>query len=274
MNKHTDMQKDKIFSLPTELPFILPIDKITQECIDIRTFHFRYRLDFLPGQFVMVWIPRLDEKPFTISYHTQDSFGISVQEKGEFTKALFKMKKGDKLGFRGPYGNSFNIIKGESVIIGGGCGTAPIAPLIDAIKSDPNIPDPYVIIGARSKENLIFTERYPDSILVTDDGSKGKKAYTTDALKEYLIDKIPDMVYTCGPEIMMKKVVDICNDKDIPCQASLERYMKCGFGVCGQCVCSKKRVCVEGPVFTKEDLVRMDDFGNFTRLNTGEKISL
>ncbi|MCF7861355.1 dihydroorotate dehydrogenase electron transfer subunit [Candidatus Woesearchaeota archaeon] len=271
-----DVPSEKQFSLPSELPNVLPIQSIEQECSDIKTFYFRYKMNFKPGQFVMVWIPRLDEKPFTISYHNEDSFGISVQEKGRFTKALFAMKPGDKVGFRGPYGNSFKLFdsvsdSAKTIVIGGGCGAAPIAPLIDALSVNKKSA-PKVIIGARSKANLIYAKRFPDSTFVTDDGSFGKKAFTTDALNELLQSGFkPDMVYTCGPEIMMKKVVDICIENDIPCQASLERYMKCGFGVCGQCVCGKKRVCIDGPVFEKEELVKISDFGKFTRQKTGEK---
>jgi dihydroorotate dehydrogenase electron transfer subunit len=73
---------------------------------------------------------------------------------------------------------------------------------------------------------------------------------------------------------MIKKVVDICDKHGIECQASLERYMKCGYGVCGQCTCGNNLVCKDGPVFTSKQIKNMPDFGNSARLKSGKKVSL
>ncbi len=257
------------YSMSSELPVVLPITKIVDECHDIRTFFFKHSIDFKPGQFVMVWIPEVDEKPFTISYYNKDSFGISVQMKGKFTKRLYEMKLGDKVGIRGPYGNGFDVSIGKKkCVVGGGCGTAPIAPLLDILDN------PIVIIGARSKANIIFQKRYPDAIFMTDDGSFGRKGFTTEALVDIIEKDKPDIVYMCGPEVMMAKVFEICEQHKITVQASLERYMKCGFGVCGQCVCGGNLVCKDGPVSNSEQLRSMDDFGKFARTKTGQKVTL
>jgi dihydroorotate dehydrogenase electron transfer subunit len=82
-------------------------------------------------------------------------------------------------------------------------------------------------------------------------------------------------VYTCGPEPMMKSLFDFCIGKQIAIQASLERYMKCAMGICGSCcIGDGLRVCVEGPVFTDEQLRDIDDFGLFTRTSSGKKMFL
>ena len=111
--------------------------------------------------------------------------------------------------------------------------------------------------------------------LCTDDGSFGKKGFATDALREVL-SAHPEIrvVYTCGPELMMKKVVDLCNERKIDCEASVERYMKCGFGICGNCLINDRIICTEGPVFSGLRLAEMSEFGQSARLKTGRKVPL
>ena len=113
-------------------------------------------------------------------------------------------------------------------------------------------------------------------IITTDDGTCGRKCFTTTILEELLKNKKNKIkiVYTCGPEIMMKKVLDICNKYKIECEASLERVMKCGFGVCGSCMINDVTVCKDGPVFNSKQLNKMSEFGNFARLKSGKKVTL
>lgn len=248
----------------SELPTMVKIKKIFQENPYVKTFFLDKKIQSKPGQFVMVWIPGLDEKPFSLSY-VGDKTAITVEEKGKFTKTLFRMKEGDYVGLRGPYGNGFQM-KGDACVVAGGCGLAPISVLIDELK------DPFVIIGARTKDRLIFKKRFPNAKITTDDGSFGEKGFTTNALEDALKNKKFGVVYTCGPEIMMRKVFDICESHGIPCQASLERFMKCGFGVCGQCEINGLRVCKDGPVLSSEQLRGMKDFGEEARLKSGKKV--
>jgi len=145
---------------------------------------------------------------------------------------------------------------------------ASISTLIDKLKN------PIIINGARSKKHLIYLKRYKNMLTTTDDGSYGKKGFTTQVLEEELKKKKFNMVYTCGPEIMMKKVIDICNKHKIPCEASVERFMACGFGICGKCMVNDKIVCKDGPIFTSKQLKNMDEFGKSARLKSGKKVSL
>ena len=111
-------------------------------------------------------------------------------------------------------------------------------------------------------------------IVATDDGSCGRKCFTTEVLEEVLSDKKIKIVQTCGPEIMMKKVLDICNKHKVECEASLERFMGCGFGVCGKCMVNDRIVCMDGPVFNSKQLNNMSEFGSFARLKSGRKVTL
>lgn len=253
----------------TDIPKMLKIAKVIQEAKGQKSFFFNHSIDCKPGQFIMVWIPGIDEKPMAVSYWSKKEFAFTSQAIGGFTNALDKMKKGDKLGIRGPYGNSFSI-KQNSFVVAGGVGIASVSTLIDKLKN------PLIIYGARSKEHLIYLKRFKNKnmIAATDDGSFGRKGFTTDVLKEVLRSKNINIVYTCGPEIMMKKVLEICNKHKVPCEASLERIMKCGFGMCGACMVNDKLVCIDGPIFNSKQLSEMSEFGNFARLKSGKKVTI
>jgi dihydroorotate dehydrogenase electron transfer subunit len=249
-----------------ELPEMVKITKVVYENPYVRTFFINNKIVAQPGQFVMVWLPGLDEKPFSLSY-AGNKTAITVEEKGKFTNALFKMKTGDKIGIRGPYGNGFTL-KADACVVAGGCGVAPLSTLIERLKN------PLVIQGARSRDRIIFKGRFKGANITTDDGTEGKKGFVTDVLEAQLMKNKFSTVYTCGPEAMMKRVFEICERHGIECEASLERFMKCGFGVCGQCEASGLRVCKDGPVFQSEKLRTIKDFGSFARLKSGEKVAI
>jgi len=255
----------------TELPKLLKISDVVKEGIAQTSFFFKEPIDAKPGQFLMIWLPDLDEKPMAISYHKKGEFAFTSQAIGKFTKALEKLKKGDMLGIRGPYGNAFSLKK-NACVVGGGVGMSSVSTLIDTLK------DPLIINGARNKQNMIYLNRYENKNMVctTDDGSFGKKGFTTIALEEQLNNKKNKIkiVYTCGPEIMMKKIFDLCERYKVECEASLERMMKCGFGICGACMCDDKIVCVDGPIFNSVQLKNMKEFGNFARSKSGKKVTL
>ena len=254
----------------TEIPHLMEISKVVSEGKGQKSFFFKENTDCKPGQFVMVWLPGVDEKPMAVSYWKKDEFAFTSQAVGKFTDALDKLRKGDKLGIRGPYGNSFSI-KNNACVVAGGVGMSSVSTLIDALKN------PLIIYGARSKEHLIYLNRYKNfkTVIMTDDGSYGKKGFATEALGKILAkNKKINAVYTCGPEIMMKKVFDLCQKYNVECEASLERMIKCGYGVCGACMCSDKIICIDGPIFNSSKLKKMPDFGNFARLKTGRKVPL
>ncbi len=256
---------------------IFRVKKVIRETPNAVSIIFKGRIEYKPGQFILLWLPRIGEKPFAISYYEKEEFGVTVEEKGEFTKKVSKIKVGARLGIRGPYGHGFEIKKGKSIIVAGGLGMAPALPLIKKIRNS------VIIQGAKSKDFLLYRmnkelletmEKQKNRIIYcTDDGSFGIKGFVTDILAE-IIKKDVQVVYTCGPEVMIKKVFDICEKKNVECQASLERFIKCGIGVCGSCVINGQLVCKDGPVFSSIQLRKLKELGKFARAKSGKKVSI
>ena len=254
-----------------EQPIMVKICDILEESPGVKTFFFKLNLNFEPGQFVMVWIPLLDEKPFTISSIQKDLVGISVLKRGVFTNALHSKKIGDMLGIRGPYGRGFSLqLDSNSCVVGGGIGMASLATLVDRLNLvvDKQRGHVTVIQGARTAQEILYQKRFKGMKLCTDYGTAGFKGTTVDLLKGLLKKQRFRKVYACGPERLLYKVVELCKEHGIECEVSLERYIKCGFGVCGQCDCSGQRVCIDGPVFNIEELSEMEDFGKITITKT------
>lgn len=251
------------------------LKKIVKETKNIKTFRLDLDMPALPGQFAMLWVPGMDEKPISISY-VGESVGFTILRKGATTTKLHEMKGGELLGVRGPLGRGFKISGEKLVMIGGGVGMAPIAPLVErAIEKGR---EATVIIGALTESEILFGDRLEragaEVIRCTDDGSCGFKGFCTEAFKQTLEERTFDECFTCGPEIMMVKVLELTKKYKIPTQVSLERYFKCGIGICGHCVVdgSGLRVCKEGPIFRDVEIEGVRDFGRYYRDASGKKI--
>ncbi len=259
-------------------PVMVKIEEVIEESSLAKTLIFKKDLSSQPGQFVMLWIPRLDEKPFSISYHGKDFFGVTVALKGKFTRKLHEMKAGEWMGIRGPFGTGFNLsvrqgkstsgTAGKACIVGGGIGMAPLASLIEKLT------DSVVVQGARTASEILYRNRFRDMLLCTEDGSAGEKGLPTNLLEDLYRHYRFDVLYTCGPEAMMVKVLEFARENNICLQASVERYIKCAVGLCGQCCCNGLRLCVEGPVLDGETLNRLEDFGKYARLRNGCKVPI
>lgn len=255
-------------------PFITKIIETAKENDAVKTIRFRHPKNVKPGQFYMIWIPNVDEIPMSVSY-IQNPRGITFKKLGDATNKLFNLKKEKKIGIRGPYGNGFKIEGKKILFIAGGTGIATITPAVELAVAK-NI-ESTVILGCKTKKELFFEKRLKkldvELHITTDDGSKGYKGLATDLAKNILSEKHFDQVLTCGPEIMMKKLLNLC--KKTGFQASLERYMKCGFGLCGQCcIGDGLRVCKEGPVFDRETLLKINEFGLYKKDSSGKKIKI
>ncbi|MFC1711225.1 dihydroorotate dehydrogenase electron transfer subunit [Patescibacteria group bacterium] len=239
--------------MKSSLPRPIITKKIIQENFKTKTFVTNISLKKAkPGQFIMIWLPQIAEKPFSITDNNPLSF--TVMSVGKFTKRLnTKIKVGDKVWYRGPFGKGvYQDQKGKKILIAGGCGCVPLYFFAKSLKS---IKNTQVVIGAKTKKELLFEKRFRKlgfkSFITTDDGSQGLKGYTTDVLQKMLKKNKLACVYSCGPEPMLKKIANICKLNKIKYQLSLEALMKCGFGICGSCSCEEKLVCLDGPVFTK-----------------------
>lgn len=254
---------------------IARIRKVRKETQRVKTLIVDLDVSAIPGQFVMVWIPEVDEKPMSVSY-TRGYMGVTVLELGDFTQKLCDMKVGDKVGIRGPMGRGFKIYGDKLLLVGGGVGTAPLAPLAEEALAEGK--EVTAIVGALTARELFFVDRLKRAgarvLISTDDGSEGHKGFTTDILEDLLEEESFDQCFTCGPEVMMKKVLEQTERKKIKTQASLHRYFKCGIGICGHCVLDGTglRVCKEGPTFRDKELRKSHEFGNYWRNAAGQKI--
>ncbi len=218
------------------------------------TLHLGDKIDFSPGQFLMIWLPGINEKPFSIAGHDKNGVWITVRRRGDFSGKLVDLKVGDMVGVRGPYGRPFELVE-NCCVVAGGIGFACLAPIAELY---PEVP---VLYGEANANSRIYLSRFPNASFYTDDGSGGNKGFPTDGLEETIKQHGCDMVYCCGPEPMLVKTIDISNTLGVDCQVSIERYMKCGNGVCGQCACGGVRACVEGTVFHGHELLGNPDFG-------------
>lgn len=271
------------------------ITEIIRETPTITTLVTDIELDAAPGQFVMVWVRGLDEVPMALSHPGS----ITVQRVGEATEALSQLDVGDSVGIRGPFGKGFKVkVKGEAkgdgngegagggegngerkgnkiMIIAGGVGGAPLLPL--ALQAHSRGLDVTTLIGARTADELLFEQhfsKYGALSIATDDGSKGHHGFITGAMDMFNLPGF-DQFYICGPELMMKSVLDILQAAGLEAKAqlSLHRYFKCGIGVCGACTIdpSGLRVCRDGPVL-RGDLLIKSELGKYHRDATGKKI--
>ena len=119
--------------------------------------------------------------------------------------------------------------------------------------------------GAKTKDELLFVRELGNVcnekslITTTEDGTYGLQCMVTEPLAKLLDREKFDMIYTCGPEVMVKKIFDLTEQRKLPLEASLERLMRCGIGLCGSCMIGKYRVCRDGPVFTAAQLREVKD---------------
>lgn len=269
----------QLMGRPHDMPRVTQIMSIKQETPFVGTFTLNLSVGAKPGQFVMVWIPRVDEKPFSVAYDDGQQLQLTIAEVGPFTTELFKKQVGNSLGIRGPYGRCFDYKSDEHLaVVGGGYGAAPLYFLAsEAVRRGCTIE---FIVGARSSEHLLFVERARglEGVTVhvsTDDGSQGHHGTNVQILEELLQSCMKlDRILTVGPERMMKAVSDVALDYAIPCQVSLERYMKCGFGICGQCVVDESGIatCMQGPVMDHLLAREQHEFGLYHRDKVGRKV--
>ena len=212
------------------------------------------------GHFVIV---RVDEKgeriPLTISDSDplKGTITLVIQAIGESTRHICSLEPGDSLhDVVGPLGKATHIEKfGTVVCCGGGVGIAPLLPIIRAMKAAGN--RVISILAGRSKELIILEDKVAassdETIVMTDDGSYGRKGLVTEGLKSVIEREKVDLVVAIGPAVMMKFCEKLTAQYDIPTVCSLNTIMVDGTGMCGACRVTvggkMKFVCVDGPEF-------------------------
>jgi sulfhydrogenase subunit gamma (sulfur reductase) len=269
--------KQKSDATSIYVPEIATITKIeqmspTEKLFDIKIDNpeSQKAFDFLPGQFVELTVFGLGEAPFSIpsSPNNKDYFQLCIRDIGNVSGALHRMKPGDKIGIRGPFGKGyfpFEKMKGKDVIIVvGGLGLAPVMPLIHTILEDrENYKRLVIIYGSTDPENILFKKEIEDwkkrddiELCLTvdnpDEEWQGEVGVCTNLIPGINCDS-DSFAVVCGPPVMYKFVVSEFEKKCIKPEnifLSLERRMECGVGKCNHCHVGNKLSCIDGPVFS------------------------
>ncbi|WP_457590916.1 dihydroorotate dehydrogenase electron transfer subunit [Geoglobus sp.] len=230
--------------------FMLRVDRVVKHNPNIATLHFSKPLRSYPGQFIMLNVYGLEEIPLSLSSPNT----VTVKAVGETTTKLVSFTGGEIVGVRGPFGNPFSLTSGRALIVAGGIGIAPMLFLHDVLTACGA--DVEVVYGARNNDELVLTEKFDSLTIATEDGSVGVMGTAVDAVSEMDLEGF-DKIYACGPQGMVDALVRLFDEEGVLDRAefSLERYMRCGIGVCGSCVIENGlRVCADGPVFSGRQL--------------------
>jgi len=238
---------------------------VKTESPTVKTFTFRDSVcaKANPGQFLMLWIPGVDEIPLSIMSVEDGQVSVSVKEVGDATRHLHRMKAGETVGVRGPFGNCFSENKGHVLLVGGGTGTAPLLFLAKRLAAKAK--NLSFVLGAKTRSELLFLDELGSLcskkgvVAATEDGTFGLRCLVTEPLEKLLEREKFDVVFCCGPELMVRKVFELTEKVGVFFEASLERLMRCGIGLCGSCVIGKYRVCRDGPVFNGARLREVKD---------------
>ena len=211
--------------------------------------------DIKPGQFYMLKLngETLLPRPISICEKEGNKITFLYAVVGKGTEEFSKLKQGEYINLTGPLGNGFDLdeVNGKIAIVSGGIGTAPMIEVAKRLREKHENISIDVYAGFRDDVYLIEElQNYANEVKVTTNtGKHGHKGFVTDILKpeEY------DIVLCCGPEIMMKKVIEMCKEKNVKIFVSMEKHMACGVGACLVCTCKTKdgfkRTCKDGPVF-------------------------
>jgi len=212
----------------------------------------------VPGQFCMVSVPNAYlRRPLSIYKTTKTTVSFLYKIVGKGTEIMASLRAGDSVKVLGPLGTGYPLndktIIGDPVLVAGGTGIASVHFLASKLKNKG-----VLFYGARTKKELLCLSEFKKLgwkvFVATEDGSQGFKGFVTDLMKEKI--KKDNIVYTCGPTPMMKKVIETVKDLKLKGYASLEEKMACGIGNCQGCAVKiggeYKMVCKDGPVFSMD----------------------
>ena len=254
---------------------VVPVTERVEETPSTVTLRFEYPPAAAPGQFVMIWLPGDDELPMSLSYTDGPTKGVTVKVMGATSRNMQSIRPGTPVGIRGPYGTTFSLEPRRLLVVGGGSGAAVLAPGAEAVIARGAHVE--VALGATRAPELLFKERFRRMgarvEIATDDGSEGYHGFVTDVAEDLLSREPYDAVWTCGPEVMMRKVVESGARHRVPVYCSVERHMKCALGMCDACALGPYHVCRDGPVFPAEKLVVLPEFGRFHRDSSGRRVA-
>jgi len=272
------------------LPKIAIVDSVRDEIDEVRTFywHFEDEADqkafkkFRPGQFAQVSLFGIGEFPTSLPPSpTEEEFFFTVRRVGSCTTALHQLKPGDKFGVRGPYGNGFPMEEyyGKNLVfVAGGIGLIPLRScIVYALKKRDKFNRIQIFYGSKTPKELMYRSNLQEweqsagiECKLTVDKECPTEVWTGNIGVVGSLLKMSDMhvpvdnaiAFVCGPPVMFRFVIkDLLNlgfkERDIV--STLERYMKCGVGKCGHCCIGVSYVCMDGPVFTYEQIRKLGE---------------
>lgn len=255
------------------LPRLYRVDRYRSELTDVFTLELSpsegTNPPFLPGQFNMLYLFGVGEVPISISGDPDDPARLlhTIRAVGTVTDALQRLRPGDPLGVRGPYGNGWPLAgaRGRDVIIvTGGIGLAPLRPAIYRLLAErEHYGEIIILYGARTPHDILYQHeleqwrgRFDLQVEVTVDhaeaGWHGRVGVVPGLLEQVTFDPHNSIALVCGPEIMMRFTVQALQQRGVADESiyvSMERNMKCGIGLCGHCQLGGQFVCKDGPVF-------------------------
>jgi len=279
-------------SLPTAenpyLPQIAVLDRVKDEIADVKTFHWHFKdpaaqelfQKFRPGQFAQVSVFGAGEFPASLPPSpTEQKVFFTVRQVGSVTTALHRLKPGDEFGVRGPYGNGFPMddYAGRNLVfVAGGIGLIPLRScVIYALSHREKYRRIQIFYGSRDPRDLMYLSDLREweksagcechlTVDRSDDHWQGNVGVVGSLFKKPGV-QVPvenTTAFVCGPPVMFRFVIrDLTamgfRDQDIV--STLERYMKCGIGKCGHCCIGVAYVCIDGPVFTFEQIQRLGE---------------
>ncbi len=262
------------------LPELATVQEIIQETANIRTLRIslddKEKMDkftFRPGQVGQLSVFGTGESTFVINSPPtrKDYLQFSVMSTGEVTQRIHQLNAGDQIGLRAPLGNGFQYedMKGHDILfIGGGIGMAPLRTLLlYMIDNRRDYGDIMVLYGARSPKDLCYAYEFQEwkaggvNLVLTVDsefpGWKERVGFVPTVLSEESPSPHNRIAVVCGPPIMIKFVLFGLKElgyEDHQILTTLEKRMKCGIGICGRCNVGSKYVCLDGPVFSYEQI--------------------
>jgi NAD(P)H-flavin reductase len=266
------MVKDKNIYRPIKAK----LTEVIEESPLIKTFVLspEEEFSFETGQFIELSVDGIGEAPFTPSSSPliKDKMEVTVMKTGYVTEYMHNLKPGCYMGIRGPYGRGYPVEKFHSkeiLILGGGCGLAPIRSLLYVLESiKDNLIKVYLCYGSKTPSDCIYKplfgrlrkiDKFETQLTVDkpDEGWDGPVGVVTNLLNNLKINIENSVAVVCGPPIMMKfgtiKLLEMgYSDEQI--YLSMEKNMSCGLGKCGHCMMGKYFVCKDGPVFTFDEI--------------------
>jgi NAD(P)H-flavin reductase len=279
-NESTRFKNSKTNGRDGMIPRFAKLTSVKPESPGIHTYGIEF-LDpnlskafrFLPGQFNMLYMPGIGEAAISISSdpNTPEALQHTIRIAGNVTQAIDRLKIDGALGVRGPYGSFWPVEAAEGkdiIFVGGGIGLAPLRPAIyQVIRNRERYGKVTILIGARNSGELLFKDEYDawsqhdievfPTVDRADESWDGRVGVVPMLFYSLRPDARRTIVFTCGPEIMMRFVVYEALARRIPEESiyvSLERNMKCGIGLCGHCQYGPTFLCKEGPVLSYDQI--------------------